>query len=267
MNTDEKLAHLKKNLKNYGSLLVAYSGGVDSALLAVIAKEVLGDKAACVFLEGEEVPRKAVADAKQTAQTLGIPCETATYPIMEVAGFRENSPDRCYHCRKGSAGILKSIARNRGIAHVADGINASDLGEHRPGVRASTEEGILHPFVDAGITKPEIRAIAKSLGLPIWDKPSAACTASRIPYGEEITIRKLRRIEKAEEYLASLGFAQLRVRSHGDIARIEIPDGDISRIVPLRKQVSDHLRSIGFSYITLDLEGYRTGSMDEVLPK
>lgn len=266
MNTDEKLALLKKNIRNYGSLVVAYSGGVDSALLAVIAKEVLGDRAACVLLDGPEVPRRAIAEAAKTAETLHLPCEVLPYPIMEIEGFRNNSPDRCYHCRKGSARILQDRARTRGFAHVADGINASDLGEHRPGVRASTEEGILHPFVDAGITKPEIRAIAKSLGLPFWDKPSAACTSSRIPYGEEITVGKLQRVEAAEEYLASLGFPQLRVRSHGTIARIEVPDAEIARVVTLRQEIADHLRTLGFTYVTLDLKGYRSGSMDEVLP-
>jgi len=266
MTIDEKLALLKETIGSYGSLLVAYSGGVDSSLLAVIARDVLGERVACVLLDGPEVPRRAIADAKETAADLGIPCEVITYPVMDVAGFRENSPDRCYHCRKGSARILTGRARELGIARVADGTNASDLGEHRPGVRAGTEEGILHPFLEAGITKPEIREIAKRLGLPFWDKPSAACTASRIPYGEEITVGKLRRVEAAEEYLSSLGFTQLRVRSHGTIARIEVPDTEIERLVSLRTGITDRLRSLGFSYVTLDLRGYRSGSMDEVLP-
>jgi uncharacterized protein len=266
MDTSSKLTLLKKNLRKHDSLLIAYSGGVDSGLLAVVAREVLGDRAHCVLLDGPEVPRRAVEDATKMADALNLSCEVIPYPIMEIEGFRKNFPDRCYHCRKGSAQILREKACDLGIAHIADGINASDLGEHRPGVRASTEEGILHPFVDAGITKADIRAIAKKLNLPFWNKPSAACTSSRVPYGEEITVEKLRRIEKAENYLCSKGFSQVRVRSHGAIARIEVPEEEMPRLLSLRRSVAARLKALGFPYVALDLTGYRSGSMDEVLP-
>jgi uncharacterized protein len=184
---------------------------------------------------------------------------------MSNAEFRMNPADRCYYCKKISAVHLKQRAAELGLTCIADGINVSDTGEHRPGLRASTEEGILHPFIEAGITKQDIRDIARELGLLVWQKPSAACLASRIPYGDAITAGKLQRIEEAEAFLAGLGIGQLRVRLHGNLARIEVHKEDTGKILEQQSAVVRHFKSLGFVYVTLDLEGYRSGSMDEVL--
>ena len=184
---------------------------------------------------------------------------------MENDTFRKNPPERCYYCKKISAGYLKETAGKYGLACIADGINTSDMGEHRPGLTAATEEGIIHPFILAGINKDEIRQIARDRGLRVWNKPSAACLSSRIPYGDEITLTNLRMIEEAEAFLAGQGFAQFRVRLHGRIARIEVLPADFGRLLAIREDLLHRFREIGISYATLDLSGYRSGSMDEVL--
>jgi uncharacterized protein len=186
---------------------------------------------------------------------------------MDHEEFRKNSPDRCYHCKKISAQYLKRRAAELGLACIADGMNVSDTYEHRPGLAASSDEGIFHPFIETGITKQDIRDIARECGLPIWQKPTAACLASRIPYGEGITLDKLRMIEMAEAFLSAQGFSQLRVRVHGPVARIEVLPAEIERVVHLRSEIAQSLKMIGFSYVALDLEGYRSGSMDEVHKK
>lgn len=256
---------LRKIIAGHGPMLVAYSGGVDSTLLAIVAREVLKEKTRCVLLDSPVVPRAAAAQAQEIARDRGLGLDIIEIPLMSNAGFRMNPADRCYHCRKISAGFLKKSAAELGLACIADGINLSDTGEYRPGLRASTEEGIVHPFIEAGITKQEIRDIARELGLPVWQKPSAACLASRIPYGDAITAGKLRMIEDAEAYLAGLGIGQLRVRLHGNLARIEVNKEDTGKLLEQQSAVVRHLKSLGFAYVTLDLEGYRSGSMDEVL--
>jgi uncharacterized protein len=246
-------------------MLVAYSGGVDSTLLAAVAREVLGEKTRCVLLDSPVVPRAAVEQAQEIARRLGLGLDIIEVPLMSNAEFRMNPADRCYYCKKISAVHLKQRAAELGLTCIADGINVSDTGEHRPGLRASTEEGILHPFIEAGITKQDIRDIARELGLLVWQKPSAACLASRIPYGDAITAGKLQRIEEAEAFLAGLGIGQLRVRLHGNLARIEVHKEDTGKILEQQSAVVRHFKSLGFVYVTLDLEGYRSGSMDEVL--
>jgi uncharacterized protein len=265
MNAIEKTHAIKEIIAMRGSMLVAFSGGVDSTLLAVLAKEVLGNNTACVLLDSPVVPRSAVEQAHKIARELGLDLEILSVPLMEHEEFRKNPANRCYSCKKISAAILKKRAKERGLASIADGINISDKSEYRPGLAASTEEGIIHPFIESGITKQEIREIARAYGLRVWQKPSAACLSSRIPYGEEITREKLRLIEEAEAFLADRGFGQFRVRLHGTIARIEVHKEDIGKIMEMQSAVVKKLKSIGFSYVTLDLEGYRSGSMDEVL--
>jgi uncharacterized protein len=184
---------------------------------------------------------------------------------MDQIDFRKNPANRCYICKKISAAYLKKRAEERGRTSIADGINISDMAEHRPGLAASTEEGIIHPFIESGITKHDIREISRERGLLVWQKPSAACLSSRIPYGEEITGKKLRMIEEAEAFLAQRGFGQLRVRVHGTIARIEVHKEEMAKLLDMEAALAKKLKSIGFSYVTLDLEGYRSGSMDEVL--
>jgi uncharacterized protein len=265
MNTEEKTRAVKEIIASRGSMLVAFSGGVDSTLLAVLAKEVLGNNTLCVLLDSPLVPRDAVEQAHTVAHELGLELETIAVPQIDHKEFRKNPANRCYYCKKISAAFLRQRAEERGLAIVADGMNISDMAEYRPGLAASTEEGIIHPFIESGITKQEIREIAREYGLSVWQKPSAACLSSRIPYGEEITLEKLRMIEEAEAFLAGQGFGQVRVRLHGTIARIEVHKEEMEKILDMQPAVVRKLRSIGFSYVTLDLEGYRSGSMDEVL--
>jgi uncharacterized protein len=263
MDLDRKEQKLREEMAGLGSLLIAYSGGVDSSLLAAVAREVLGDRCRAVLLESPVVPRAAVREARETAAILGIPLEVIPVPLMEAEVFTRNLKDRCYQCKKISARILKARARELGLSCVADGTSASDLGEHRPGIRAGREEGILHPFINAGITKADIRALARRKGYGFWNRPSAACLASRVPYGEAITAARLRRIEDAEEHLMGLGFTQVRVRLHGPVARIEVIPEEMERLWKERSEILGSLRSMGFTYVAVDLAGYRSGSMDE----
>ncbi len=265
MNRAHKLEDLKKRIAEKGKLLVAYSGGVDSSLLAKVAHDVLGDKALAVILDSRAMPKGELENARMLAASLGLNYRVAEFSILREESFLHNPVTRCYICKKKSAAVLKSIAAEEGISCIADGVNLSDYGDYRPGIAACDEEGIWHPFVDAAITKEDIRAMAQGLGLPIWNKPSSACLASRIPYGESITPENLRMVEEAEEYLKSLGFLQLRVRVHGRVARIELLKQDLARAIDGRDDIAKTLKTIGFDYVALDLEGFRSGSMNEVL--
>lgn len=246
----KKLEMLKQRIAEKAGLLIAFSGGVDSGLLAKVAYDVLGEKALAVTLDSEILSRSELEHAKKVAVSIDV--EQIIVPFSELRNeeFVKNPPNRCYYCKKESAKILKKIAFDNGIECIADGVNLSDFTEHRPGVKACDEEGIWHPFIDVGITKADTRSISKDMGLFFWVKPSSACLASRIPYDGEITKEKLMMIESAEEILKKDGFEQMRVRMHDEVTRIEIVK---------------ELKDIGFKYVTLDLEGYRSGSMDEVL--
>jgi len=265
MNSSEKTQALKEIIASKGSMLISYSGGVDSALLAVLATEVLGSNARCILLDSPVVPRTAIIEAKQIAQDHHLTLEIIPVHVMGNERFVKNPPERCYWCKKSSAEVLKQRKETMQFACIADGINVSDKGEHRPGLMASTEEGICHPFLEAGITKADIREIAHAAGLRFWNKPSAACLSSRIPYGDEITPEKLAMIEKAEAFLHTSGFSQCRVRMHGGIARIEVLNDELPKLLAIQEKLAKTFRAIGFTYVTLDLEGYRSGSMDEVL--
>ncbi|MEI8002811.1 MAG: ATP-dependent sacrificial sulfur transferase LarE [Methanothrix sp.] len=265
MNPTDKLEDLKKRIAEKGKLLVAYSGGVDSSLLAKVAHEVLCDKSLAVILESETMPRSELLQAIALAKSLGLNYQVAEFSIMSEEQFLKNPATRCYFCKKKSAAVLKSIAAAQGISCIADGVNLSDYRDYRPGIAAGDEEGIWHPFVDSAITKEDIRALAHSLGLSVWNKPSSACLSSRIPYGELITQENLRMVAEAEEYLKSLGFGQLRVRAHGRLARIELQKPDMASAIDGCDEIAKMLKTIGFDYVTLDLEGFRSGSMNEVL--
>jgi uncharacterized protein len=247
MNTREKTQALKEMIASKGSMLISYSGGVDSALLAVLATEVLGNNARCILLDSPVVPRAAIAEAREIAEVSGLSLEIIPVSVMDDERFLKNPAERCYWCKKKSAEVLKWKKDALHFACIADGLNISDTGEHRPGLLASTEEGIIHPFLDAGITKSDIREIAQSSGLSFWNKPSAACLSSRIPYGDEITLKKLAMIEKAEAFLHTSGFSQCRVRMHGEIARIEVASHDMQTLLDNREDLVKTFISIGFT--------------------
>ncbi len=260
---EERMEQLRRRISGCDQLVVSFSGGVDSGLLAALGKEILGDNVQVVFIDSPLVPRSAVSEAREMAGLLGIPLGIITVPFPGEIVSR-NLPDRCYHCKKSFSELLRAWADEQGISCIADGVTESDRSEYRPGTRAATEEGIIHPFLEARITKPEIRQLARERGLPFWDKPSSACLASRIPYGEALTRENLHMVEEAEAGLAEAGFAGSRVRNHGGIARIEVPEADIPRLVAARETIVALVKEAGFSYVTLDLMGYRSGSMDEV---
>lgn len=270
--SDEKMVlskwdQLQESIAKKGALIIAFSGGVDSSLLAKIAHDALGECALAVILDTETMPRGELEHALDLAKTFGLNCFVAKYTMLGDAQFVENPATRCYICKKESARKLKEVALARGISFdcIADGVNLSDYEDYRPGIKACNEEGIWHPFVEAKITKDDIRAQARRMGLPFWDKPSSACLSSRIPYGERITKDNLRMVEEAEDYLRGLGFGQLRVRAHDGTARIELVGQDMQKAVMIRDEIAGKLKEIGFKYITLDLQGFRSGSMNEVL--
>ncbi len=259
-----KLEKLRGKIASKGKILVAFSGGVDSGLLLKIAHDLLGENVFCVTLDAEVMPRSELNHAEKIVRAFGCGYEVVKFPILDNKNFVKNSRERCYYCKKESSTILKKIASDKGIECIADGVNLSDFDEYRPGIRASDEEGIWHPFVEVGITKSDIREISKELGIRFWNKPSSACLATRIPYGEEVTREILMMVERAEEVLKRVGFRQIRVRMHGEIARIEVMEEELGQVFALRAEIIKELKGIGFKYITIDLEGYRSGSMDEV---
>jgi len=265
-NCTTKLETLRRLIAERGSLLVAYSGGLDSSFLAKVASDILGERALCVILDHDGLPRSELYHALDLSESLGLNCLQVRISLLGRPDVSENPADRCYHCKKEFCRHLLEIAAREHIAAVADGANLSDLQDFRPGIKACDEAGIWHPLIEAGITKQDIRDISRNLGLPFWDRPSSACLASRLPHGERITPEKLMRIEKAEDFLASLGLGSgpVRVRSHGDIARIEAEVKEMSGLLALREVIVDRLKSLGFRYVTMDLEGFRSGSMNEV---
>lgn len=259
----DKRKALEAGLPDSGPIIISFSGGVDSSLLAAVAYKCRGEQVRCVLLDSPLIPRRAVRDAIETAKSLGITLEVIPFPIMEEFELRSNPKNRCYLCKKHSSRLIKAYAKEHGASCIIDGMNASDIGEYRPGLTAADEEGIRHPFIEAGITKQEIRGMARDAGYPFWDRPSSACLASRVPYGEDLTPGKLQMIEEAEMYMNELGFSQVRVRFHDRIARIELLPEEMERIFPFRAGVVQKFRKIGFPYVTLDLSGFRSGSMDE----
>lgn len=265
MSAEEKASHLLEWFKGRGKVIVAFSGGVDSSVIAAAAKFALGEGALAVTADSSTMPRRELEEAKEVARDIGIAHEVISEDELEDKDFAQNPPERCYFCRAKLAIALKEIASGRGFTTIVDGAIASDLKEHRPGLKALKQHGVRSPLLELGFEKEDVREIADYFRVKVKDKPPQACLASRIPYGEEITQEKLKAVEKAEDYLYSLGFSQVRVRYHSDIARVEVPEGEILMAAKLHREISGRLEALGFRYIALDLRGYRSGSMDEVL--
>ncbi len=267
--TELKLNKLKDYIKTLGSLAVGFSGGVDSTLLITVSHEVLGNMAIAVTEVNSFVPEREVEEAKKFCKERGIVLELVETDPLREEKVRNNDPRRCYYCKHDIFDEIKKIAAERGIRYVAEGSNMDDLGDYRPGLEAVAELKVKSPLREANLTKADIRAISKEMGLPTWDKPSYACLASRFVYGEEITEEKLKMVDRAEQFLIDKGFREERVRVHGNLARIEVPSYDIERISKdeLRNEIYEELKKIGYQYVTLDMKGYRVGSMNEVLKK
>jgi uncharacterized protein len=257
-----KLDHLRTMLRSLQSVLVAYSGGVDSALVMAVAHQELGERALACIGVSPSYPTREMRDAIQLAETLGVPYRLIDTEETLDPNYAANAADRCYFCKTELHGQLQAIAQTEGWAAVVDGNNASDLGDYRPGMTAAREHGVRSPLLEAGITKAEVRALAQALGLPVWDKPAMACLSSRVPHGTPITPELLRQIEGAEDTLAAQGFRQFRVRHHGDIARIELPAEDLPNAVAQREAIVAGVQAAGYRFVTLDLAGFRSGSLN-----
>ncbi|RKN65451.1 ATP-dependent sacrificial sulfur transferase LarE [Paenibacillus ginsengarvi] len=261
---DERLGRI---LKDMGRVLIAFSGGVDSTFVLKRAFQELGDNVLAVTAASETFPTREFDAAVRLAEDMGVRLHKTEVKEFENAAFVANNPDRCYHCKTGLYSHLQSMAKELGYPFIVDGSNVDDLGDYRPGLQAKTEQGVRSPLQEAGFLKAEIRELSKELGLRTWNKPSFACLSSRIPYGTKIDKTKIDQLDVAEDFLYSLGFWQVRVRHHDKIARIEVMPDELPKVIELHDQIHQKLTSIGFTYVTLDLAGYKTGSMNAVLKK
>jgi uncharacterized protein len=262
-----KLDRLKHIFAEMDRALIAYSGGIDSTLVAKVAYDALGDRALAVTAESASLLPEDLEDAQMQAAEIGIAHEIVQTHELDNPNYRANPVNRCYFCKSELHDTLKPLALDRGYPYVVDGVNADDLSDYRPGIQAAKERGARSPLAEVGITKLEVRELAKFLGLPWWDKPAQPCLSSRFPYGEEITVAKLQRVGRAERYLRHLGLKNLRVRSEGDTARIELPAEQIRDFVLNTDlpALTTAFQSYGFVYVTLDLEGFRSGKLNQVL--
>lgn len=264
---ESKEQRLKSIVREMGSALLAYSGGVDSTYLLKICKDILGDHVLAVVATSETYPAQEIRDAQAMAEKIGAPYEIIATEELAREEFTKNPPNRCYYCKTELFSKLQEMAKERGLNWVLDGSNYEDLGDYRPGREAAKELGVRSPLVEAELTKGEIRELSRRLSLATWNKPSFACLSSRFPYGQQITPDKLAQIDAAEQYLRSLGFTQVRVRHHEAIARIEVPRDSFPLLLAgdTAESIARKLKEIGFTYVTVDLQGYRTGSMNEAL--
>jgi pyridinium-3,5-biscarboxylic acid mononucleotide sulfurtransferase len=260
-----KLQELRRIIGEMDSAVVAFSAGVDSTFVAAVAADVLGERALAVTGVSPSIPASEVEEAKALAAQIGVRHLLLDTSEMDRPGYVENSPQRCYHCKTELYSLLEAMAGRDGIAWVLDGCNMDDLGDHRPGRVAAAEHKVRSPLIEAGLTKADIRELSKERGLPTWDKPAMACLSSRIPYGTPVTVEALDQVGAAEAFLRNLGLRQLRVRHHGDVARIEVELADIPIVVEHRQRIVTRLRNLGYTHVTLDLAGFRSGSMNEAL--
>src|SRR5438132_5644179 len=258
--TRVKLA--RERVRGLGSVLVAYSGGVDSTLLMKLALDELPGRTVAVLASSPAYPESEQAEARALAATLGADLVEVDTSEVELEAYARNHPDRCFHCKEELFDTLEPVQRDLHLAHLAYGATADDAGDHRPGHASAVRRGVRFPLLDAGLAKSDIRAAARALGLPNWNKPSFACLSSRIPHGTQVTVAALRQIEAAEDALKALGFAQVRVRHHGDVARIEVDQQEIARLMTERERVSAAVRAAGYKFVSADLEGYSTGSLN-----
>jgi len=262
-----KLSKLKEVLSGYDSLLIAYSGGVDSTFLAKVAYDVLGDKVIAVTATSYSYPQRELQDAKEFANQINIKHIIVTSEELDIDGFSSNPVNRCYLCKKELYTKLENVAGKYGIKTIAEASNVDDEGDYRPGMQATKELGVISPLRLANLTKNDIRELSKEMGLPTWSKPSFACLSSRFPYGDEITKEKLNMVEQAEQFLFDLGFVQVRVRHHNNLARIEVEETEFDKLLnkEIREKINSKLKEIGFTYVSIDIKGYRMGSMNETL--
>ena len=265
----EKLDRLKADIAALKSLAVGFSGGVDSTFLLMVAHDVLGDKAIAVTEADSSVPEREIKEAEEFCRAHGILQIICNGDQINDPEYRKNGPDRCYHCKRRTFTKIMEIAKEHGIEYVAEGSNMDDLGDYRPGLKAVGELKVKSPLREAGLSKADIRALSKAMGLKTWSKPSYACLASRFAYGEEITVEKLKMIDKAEQFLIERGFIEERVRIHGNVARIEVRAEDIPRLAEegLRQEVYNRFKEIGFMFVALDMRGYKSGSMNAAIGK
>jgi pyridinium-3,5-biscarboxylic acid mononucleotide sulfurtransferase len=259
-----KLAELRSILATLPSALLAFSGGVDSSFLLHVARDVLGDKLTALTSVSPTNPEDDTAAAVALARDLGVTHVVVDSNELEIPGYADNPTNRCYFCKDRLYDICAAAARDRKLAVILDGVNVDDLGDYRPGLRAANEHGVRHPLVDANLSKAELRAISRTLGLATWDKPASPCLSSRFPYGTEITVERLRRVAAAEATLRTLGFREVRVRFHGELARIEVGRDELARFADpaVREAAIRGVRAAGFGDVTIDPEGFRSGSLN-----
>ena len=258
-----KLLALRNSLSALGSAIVAYSGGVDSSLVAFLAVHALGDRALAVTSASPSLKRSDLALARQLAAAWGLAHRVIVTDELSKPGYRANPTNRCFHCKTSLYAALAEIARQQGIAHILNGTNVDDLGDHRPGLVAAADFAVRSPLVEAGVSKAEVRALAAHLSLDNADKPQSACLSSRFPYGAHINAQRLAQVERAEECLAELGFAQCRVRHHEDVARLEIAAEELDRALALRDELQRKIKGCGYRFVALDLGGFRSGALNE----
>lgn len=262
---EAKYARLQALLREMGAVVIGLSGGVDSTLLVKVAHAVLGERCIAVIGKSEAFPEGEIEEALSLAQQIGVRVRLMPTHELQNPLFQVNRADRCYHCKTELYSVLRRVADEEGIPWIADGAHADDLGDYRPGMRAAQERGVRAPLLEAGFTKADIRALAQHLGLPIWDKPSFACLSSRFPYGTVITRDLLQKVDRAERYLRALGLRQVRVRHHDTIVRIEVEPRDFEVVLQHAPAIVAHMKSLGYLYVALDLEGYRSGKMNDAL--